>query len=84
MNPLDALTASPFLIIVLITVGYALTCAAWPFGDCRRCNGTGKRRSIFGGRSFRICPRCHGNGRRLRIGQRVINYLRRLGHDARH
>ena len=46
-----------------------LGCWLWPFGACRRCNGTGKRRSPFG-RAFGLCRRCDGDGRRLRIGRR--------------
>jgi len=68
-----------FTALTLITLGYGLSCWLWPFGACRRCKGSGKRRSPFG-RSFGLCRRCHGDGRRLRIGRRVINGLREL-HD---
>ena len=74
-------SAAAFLAIALtlITLGYGLSCWLWPFGACRRCHGSGKRRSPFG-RSFGLCRLCDGDGRRLRIGRRVINGLRDL-HD---
>jgi hypothetical protein len=74
-------TALGFLLLTLtlVTLGYLLGCWLWPFGNCRRCSGTGKRRSPFS-RSFGLCRRCHGDGRRLRVGRRVINALREI-HD---
>ena len=68
-----------FITTVMLTLGYGLGCWLWPFGACRRCHGSGKRRSPFG-RSFGLCRRCGGDGRRLRIGRRIINELREL-HD---
>jgi hypothetical protein len=70
-----------FLLIVLLiaTLCYGIGCWIWPFGNCRRCHGTGTRRSPFG-RAFGLCRRCGGDGRRLRIGRRIINSLREL-HD---
>jgi hypothetical protein len=55
--------------------GYLLTCWIWPFGNCRRCHGTGRRRSPSG-HAFRRCRRCDGGGARLRAGRHLINYLR--------
>jgi hypothetical protein len=63
-------------ILTVVTLGYLLACWLYPFGPCRRCGGSGKRRSPFGGRSFGLCRRCDGSGRRLRIGRHVLNYLR--------
>ncbi len=85
--PALAATATPettmigalILATVIATLCYALGCWLWPFGACRRCKGSGKRRSPFG-RAFGLCRRCHGDGRRLRTGRRVINALREL-HD---
>ncbi|MDG6106114.1 hypothetical protein Daura_06515 [Dactylosporangium aurantiacum] len=68
------------LLATLALAGYAtlyiLACAAFPFGNCRRCKGTGKLRNPFFRRMFRLCPRCDGTGRRVRIGRRVYEYLR--------
>jgi len=55
---------------------YLLMCAAFPFGNCRRCHGTGKLYSKIFRKSFRLCPRCEGTGRRVRVGRRLWEYLR--------
>ena len=68
-----------FITVLLLTVGYVLGCWLWPFGACRRCKGSGKRRSPFS-RAFGDCRRCDGTGRSLRIGRRILNSLRNL-HD---
>ena len=47
-TPETTLTGILCLATVLVTIGYALGCWLWPFGACRRCKGTGKRRSPFG------------------------------------
>lgn len=49
---------------------YVGACAVWPFAGCRRCDGTGKRRSPSG-RAWRDCRRCTGTGRRVRTGRRI-------------
>lgn len=61
---------------LLITVGYALTCAAWPFKNCRRCHGSGRSRAPMG-RAFRRCRRCKGDGARLRTGTALWVWWRR-------
>jgi hypothetical protein len=66
-------------LATIITLGYALGCAIWPFGHCRRCKGIGKQRSPFS-RHYRICRRCKGSGLRLRIGRRAWNWWVRV-HD---
>jgi hypothetical protein len=69
-------SALPILLIV-VTLGYTVACAFWPFAACRRCEGAGKRRSPSG-RAWRYCHRCHGTGARLRAGRRAWNHVRRL------
>lgn len=49
---------------------YLGACAVWPFTACRRCDGSGKRRSPSG-RAWRECRRCTGSGRRVRVGRRI-------------
>lgn len=76
----------PLTPLVVIVVGacagwYWLMCAAFPFGNCRRCEGTGKRHAPLSRRIFRLCPRCEGTGRRVRLGRRLYEYLR--GEHAR-
>ena len=71
-------TTGASLLLLAITLGYILACAAWPFGACRRCHGTGRLRGLGG---YRLCPRCHHSGLRVRLGWRVWHYLRRLNRD---
>ncbi|MDP9798311.1 Zn finger protein HypA/HybF involved in hydrogenase expression [Catenuloplanes nepalensis] len=78
-TPETSLAGALIAVAMIATLCYAFGCWLWPFGACRRCHGTGKRRSPFG-RAFALCPRCHGDGRRLRIGRRIINSLREI-HD---
>jgi DnaJ-class molecular chaperone len=75
VDPLAALASLACLALPLLTLGYAISCALFPFGSCRKCSGTGKKRSPFG-RSFRLCRRCEGTGRRVRIGRRAYDYFR--------
>ena len=63
------------LIVIVLTALYLFTCWIWPFGNCRRCKGLGKRKAPLG-RAFRHCPRCEGTGYRVRIGRHVLNRLR--------
>jgi hypothetical protein len=63
------------LTVTALAAGYLLTCWLWPFGNCRRCHGTGKSRAPLG-RAFRHCPRCDGSGYRIRAGRHVITQLR--------
>ena len=64
------MSALPVLVGLVLLVGYAGACTAWPFGACRRCSGSGKRRSPSG-RAWRECRRCRGSGRRVRLGRRL-------------
>lgn len=70
------------LLILAVTLGYALTCLIWPFGNCRRCGGNGKIRSPFGSKSFRLCRRCHTTGRRVRLGRRMWKHWRDLRRNS--
>jgi hypothetical protein len=53
---------------LLLAAGYVLASALWPFAVCRRCSGTGKRRSPTG-KAWRPCGRCEGAGKRVRLGR---------------
>jgi len=78
-NPSGVLIGLLLITALTVTLSYAFGCWLWPFGVCRKCHGSGKRRSPFG-RAFGLCRRCGGDGRRLRIGRRIINSFREL-HD---
>lgn len=54
--------------------GYFVACAFWPFANCRRCGGGGRKRSPSK-KFWRPCRRCKGTGRRVRTGRRVFNFL---------
>lgn len=92
MSPLAATASHPgltplgWLVVtaggLLALVVYLLACRIWPFKNCRRCNGNGKRRSPSG-KAWRICKRCSGNGRRLRTGRRVWNFVTQTSREAR-
>jgi DnaJ-class molecular chaperone len=66
------------LLLITITFGYVSACIVWPFTHCRRCQGTGKRPSLFGRDTFRLCRRCHATGRQLRTGRKIWNFFHRL------
>lgn len=62
-------------------VGYLIACAVWPFARCKKCGGSGTRKSPTG-RAFRNCRRCRSTGRRLRTGRRVFNAIRVLHREG--
>ena len=45
---MDSLATLASLALAGYAALYLLACAVFPFGACRRCKGTGKRRSPFG------------------------------------
>jgi len=69
-------TGGETLIVLglLLGTGYVLACALWPFAACRRCKGTGKKRSPSG-KAWRSCGRCEGSGRRVRLGRLLYEAL---------
>lgn len=69
------------LLLIVVTVGYLLVCAAFPFRRCRHCGGAGRFHGGFGG--IRLCGRCRGTGLRLRAGRRVWNAFARWRGEAR-
>lgn len=73
--------AALFLSGLAWVAGYAVACALWPFAACRRCKGSGKRRSPSG-RAYGRCRKCRGKGERVRTGRRVFVALSVLKKDA--
>ncbi|MBM2620410.1 hypothetical protein JIG36_33355 [Actinoplanes sp. LDG1-06] len=82
MDPQLTTAITLTLASLAVTVGYAAACWIWPFKACRKCDGSGKRRSPSG-RAFRLCRRCEGTGRRLRAGRWIYNRLSGIRRDAR-
>lgn len=71
-HPTDASTL--ILVLIAVTLCYIAACACWPFTNCHRCDGAGRRRSPSG-RAWRYCRHCDGSGVRLRTGRRIWNFL---------
>ncbi len=78
------------LVMIVVALGYAWSCAVYPYRPCRSCRGVGHFRSPFL-RAIRLCRRCDGTGRTLRAGRRAYNAAvrarrairRSQGHDDR-
>lgn len=69
-------------LLPAVTLGYLGMCAAFPYGNCRRCHGTGRLYSHLVRSAFRLCPRCDATGRRIRTGRRIYEYLRTEHHRS--
>lgn len=72
-------------IFLLVTLCYAATCAASPFGNCRKCNGLGfalKTDRRGQPKRGKICRRCKGHGKRIRVGRHLFNLAARLHHNG--
>jgi hypothetical protein len=55
---------------LIVSGGYVVACAIYPFANCRRCHGSGRKRSPSG-RAWRLCRKCKGSGARVRLGRRI-------------
>jgi hypothetical protein len=62
------------LAAVVVLPAYGVVCSLWPFTACRKCGGSGRRRSPTG-KNYGRCRRCKGGGERLRMGRKVMNRL---------
>jgi hypothetical protein len=71
-----------YCLLAVVVVGvYAFACWLRPYRACRRCEGSGKRRSRSG-RAWRPCRPCNETGQRLRFGRRLANWVVKLHRDA--
>jgi DnaJ-class molecular chaperone len=77
VNPRLDTASALILLALIVTIGYSIGCWIWPFRACRRCHGTGRRRSPSG-RAIRLCRPCKGTGLRLRAGRWIYNTIRHL------
>jgi hypothetical protein len=64
--------ALALLIVLAVLGGWALSLYVHPFGQCGKCNGTGRNRGSTA-RRFGPCKRCGGPGRRQRIGSKLVH-----------
>ena len=82
MDPLATIITSPILLTLAVTLGYAVSCAVFPFKRCRTCKGAGHHKSRLI-RAYRPCRRCGGSGMRLRIGRKAWNAITRTRRNLR-
>lgn len=82
MNTLGGLTGPFLLVMILVALGYAWSCAVYPYKACRSCRGVGDFRSPIL-RAIRLCRRCNGTGRTLRAGRRAYNAAVRVRRSIR-
>jgi hypothetical protein len=63
------------LVLVVLIGGtvYAVRLYFFPFRDCRRCGGTGRKHSGLSRRSYDLCRHCAGNGHVQRPGARLLH-----------
>lgn len=64
--------------LILVGAGYLAACMVWPFANCLRCDGDGKRRAPTG-RTWRTCKPCKGTGQRRRVGTVLLVAARSKG-----
>lgn len=82
MNTLTSLTGPFLLVMIVVALGYAWSCAVYPYRPCRSCRGVGHFRSPIL-RAIRLCRRCGGTGRALRAGRRAYNAAVRVRRSIR-
>jgi hypothetical protein len=73
--------AASTLLLLAALAGYALWCAASPFGTCRTCRGLGCKLKVDRKdrpKRAKPCRRCKGQGKRLRLGRRLANHSRAI------
>ncbi|TDQ04800.1 hypothetical protein [Labedaea rhizosphaerae] len=72
MSTPDSLNGVVVLVVIVMTLGYSLACAVFPYRACRACHGVGAFRSSILG-AIRLCRRCEGSGVTLRLGRQFYN-----------
>jgi hypothetical protein len=61
-----------FLVIVLVLAVWVVRAYFWPFGPCRRCQGSKTNRGSTK-RRFGTCKRCRGSGFRQVLGSKQVH-----------
>ncbi len=67
---------------MLWVAGYAVACWLWPFTKCKKCDGSGRRKSPSG-KNWGPCRRCKGKASRIRTGRKIFNYLKVTSEEAK-
>lgn len=67
------------LLGVAAVLGWVWHVRAHPWVPCRKCDGSGKRRTSMLSDRFGNCRRCGGKGKKLRLSARLANYDLDLG-----
>jgi hypothetical protein len=80
VTPLVILASHPYLILIVVTLGYAGLCWVRPFGPCRKCQAAIRKHPRRRARIY--CHRCANTRLRLRTGRRVWNFVHRLYTDG--
>ncbi|SCL20466.1 hypothetical protein [Micromonospora inyonensis] len=75
-------TLTAIAIGTLAALGYAVSCAVWPFARCWVCDGKAHHTPKGNTRISRPCRWCKATGRRLRLGRRVWNRIRVAHHNG--
>lgn len=65
------------LVALAIFTCYAFACLFWWGSLCGKCEGKGGFPSPSG-KYWRPCPRCKGSPRKVRLGARVLRFVRRV------
>ena len=63
------------VVVAVGIAGYLASCAAFPFIDCKRCEGTGEI-PRWHRLSTQLCPHCDGEGAITRSGAYFLNAVR--------
>ena len=83
MTPLAHALPALFLVIALITVGYAVWVHFVPFKTCRKCRGYSRVPTRTGRGRPKLCRRCNGTGLRPRLFARPRRGAIQVMRDAR-
>ena len=65
--------ATAVLFILAAAMFWAAGAYLFPFRDCRKCGGTGRKVRKLNRSHFALCARCAGTGRVQRIGSRLVH-----------
>jgi len=62
-----------FLLAIAMAAFWAAGVYLFPFRDCRKCGGTGRKTSKLNHSHYKLCTRCAATGRVQRPGARRLH-----------